>query len=189
MARRRFGWRVKRWWKRITAPYPPTFNTPLGYWEGPVVLEVGPSVRKNDELRSALLHATSFWNERFPGLFVWTWGEFDMEITSGYPPRPGVVTCVIAHPEGPPNVLATSRLHFSATQKGRILAAHIDMRPTAKGESACLAFAHELGHPLGLAHVSNPTDHLMGLAHPGWRVMKEELEHVSKHAPTGLITK
>lgn len=188
MPRRRFGWRVRRWFDKITAPPAPLFNKPLGRWEGAVVLEVGPSLKSNDELRSALLHAVSFWNERYPGLFIWTWGEEETEHNGGYPPRPGVVTCMIAQPEGGPNVLATSRLHYAAhsTVDGvkRILSAHIEMRPTAKGEDACLAFAHELGHVLGLPHISYPTKHLMGLAHPGWLQLAEELQHVARYAPT-----
>lgn len=190
MPPRRFGWRLKRWWGRLTAPPAPVFNKPLGRWEGSVVLEVGPSLKENDELRSALMHAVSFWNERFPGLFVWTWGEEELEHTGGYPPRPGVVTCMIAEPEGGPEVLATSRLHYAArsTSEGlkRILGAHIEMRPSAKGENACRAFAHELGHIVGLAHVTYPGAHLMGLAHPGWVLLDEELEHVKRYAPKTL---
>lgn len=167
---------MRTWWQRATAAPEAKPGKPLGYWAGASIVELSPALEL--EQRRAFLCAVDWWNERFHGRFAVREGGEEADI--GWPPRLHIITVTSHVPVGGPSIRATAEVFFSIVKGGEIGGAHIELKPGTSGKVAERAFAHELGHVLGLGHVEHATDHLMGITAPGWRLLDLETEFVRR---------
>lgn len=166
--------RLKRWWRKITAPPAPRMGECLGRWPQPFTFVMHPSL--DVDQRWAVRSALNWWDNacgvRIP-------------CRDAYPDSPddeSLWTAVIksAIPAGGPFVNATSEVFYQHFDLRLIHGANVELRPRVPVLRMQQIVAHEVGHVLGLGHTINPDGHLMGLDAPGWNLLPQERDYITR---------